>query len=554
MSTPWVWLLVPLAPLAGAALLPFWRDRLVPGLWLTCLPALATAAWPAPVLVMDYLWPAASWGGDDLITRGWLGFTALLWTCATLFAASSIGNDQHRLRFWLYWLITLSGNLLLVIAQDALSFYVGFAVMSLAAYGLVVHYGGPKPRSAGRIYLQLAIGGEMLLFAAFAMRSYAAGGALSFADWKTLPLDAPTLGLLLVGFGLKAGFWPLHVWLPLAHPAAPSPASAVLSGAMIKAGILGLWRTLPESDPLLHQWAAVLMPLGLFSIFYGTLIGLTSTQAKTALAYSSISQVGYLVVILALAWRHPQHASALAVLLVLFTAHHGLAKGALFLATGIHPLRPWYWLLLVFSALTIAGLPFSSGGAVKGELKHWFVESDFAYLSFWFTLATTGTILVLTHALWLLHKHDARTPPLPRTLPLTAPWVLLNAALLLMPWLWPLFREVLYQNLSWSKAWQAIWPMALAIALSLALLRLGWRVPDHWRQGRKLAPIVSMRLKRILQNPPIPAAKQAPDWQRWRKRERQWNRYWNSRDIVTLSAWLLTLFLLLSLIWSSGIE
>src|SRR5690606_6679290 len=118
------------------------------------------------------------------------------------------------------------------------SFYVGFTLMSLSAYGLVVHLRGPAPRQAGRLYLQLAVLGEMLLYAGILLRIHEAGGALKLSDWHSAPTSPLTATLLLVGFGIKAGFWPLHVWLPLAHPAAPAAASAVLSGAMLKAGIL----------------------------------------------------------------------------------------------------------------------------------------------------------------------------------------------------------------------------------------------------------------------------------------------------------------------------
>lgn len=549
MNLALLWLLIPLAPLLGAVLLFPYRARLVPWLWLSCLPALAAAVWPMPPLLMNYLWPAALWEAPDLLSRGWLGFTALLWACASVFASADVRNDARPRRFWVFWLLALSGNLLLVIAQDALSFYVGFTVMSLAAYGLVVHRPGPKPRRAGRIYLQMAITGEMLLFAAFAMRSYAAGGSLAFAQWQALPLDGLTLALLLVGFGLKAGFWPLHVWLPLAHPAAPSAASAVLSGAMIEAGILGLWRSLPENDPLLQQWATLLMGLGLFSAFYGVLLGLISSQVKTALAYSSISQMGYFLVILALAWRHPEHAGPLALLLMFFAAHHGLAKGALFLATAIHPLRPWFWLALAVPALAISGLPLSSGGAVKAELKHWLAESDFANLSFYFKLATVGTTLLLARALWLMRNADIGSANQPSSFAMLLPWLLLSSAALLAPWLWPHFQTVLYTSFAWSTTWELLWPMAVAMLLVWAALHFGWPVPERLRRWHTPALLYSMRLKRLLQNPPVPIAKPRLDWQWWRTRERQWNRFWNRQDIIATSTWLLCLLLLLAVLW-----
>ena len=111
----------------------------------------------------------------------------------------------------MFWQLAVAGNLLLIIATDALSFYLGFSAMSLSAYGLIVHRGGPGPRRAGRLYLQLAICGEMLLLAGLLLRTQAADQALDFASWQAQPIDHLTLALLLLGLGLKAGFWPLRL-------------------------------------------------------------------------------------------------------------------------------------------------------------------------------------------------------------------------------------------------------------------------------------------------------------------------------------------------------
>src|SRR5690606_7309656 len=116
--------------------------------------------------------------------------------------------------------------------------------------------------------------------------------------------DAPRrdliVGLVLAGFGIKAGALPLHVWLPLAHPAAPTPASAVLSGAMIKAGLLGWLRFLPLGLVALPGWAALLMVLGVVAVFFGAAAGAVQQDAKAVLAYSSISQMGLMIIGLAI--------------------------------------------------------------------------------------------------------------------------------------------------------------------------------------------------------------------------------------------------------------
>ncbi|WP_222910440.1 proton-conducting transporter membrane subunit [Pseudomonas sp. DNDY-54] len=547
----WLWLLVPLAPLlAGLGLLTL-RDRAIGWLWLACVPALAMVIWPMPALDLPMLWEGVRWGADDLLNRAWLGFTALLWGCAGVFASSSQRDDPKRMRFWTFWLLALSGNLLLIIATDALSFYLGFSAMSLSAYGLIVHQGGPGPRRAGRLYLQLAICGEMALLAALMLRSHAADGDFSFVAWQTLPMDGLTLLLLLIGLGLKAGFWPLHVWLPLAHPAAPAPASAVLSGAMLKAGFLGLWRCLPEQDSLLSGWADVLLAVGIFGAIYPALLGLCAGKAKAVLAYSSVSQMGYLLMLLALAWHHPQQRQALTVVLVLYGVHHGLAKGALFLAAGlIHAgrLPRSGWLLLAVPALAIIGLPLTSGGAVKTALKDaWHAGAFEAWLP-WLTVSSLTTALLLTRALWLLHR-DATDAPSSRPPVLQVlPWALLSSLSLLLPWAWPALRAPMLHGLYPGGVWAALWPLLVALGIAGVAITRGWAVPAWLASMPDPVLWSSLKLKRLVQRPPLAVPVFHPDRSRWRRRERRWNRFWN-RGALALSTGLLAALLWLGWLW-----
>jgi hydrogenase-4 component B len=549
--TSWLWLIVPLAPLLAGLSLLILRDRAVGWLWIGCVPALAMVIWPAPALDLPMLWEGVRWGADDQLSRAWLGFTTLLWGCAGVFASSSQQDDPRRLRFWTFWLLALSGNLLLIIATDALSFYLGFSAMSLSAYGLIVHQGGPGPRRAGRLYLQLAICGEMALLAGLMLRSHAADGNFAFAAWRALPIDGLTLLLLLTGLGLKAGFWPLHVWLPLAHPAAPAPASAVLSGAMLKAGFLGLWRCLPEADPLLSGWADGLLAVAIFGAIYPAFLGLCAGKAKAVLAYSSVSQMGYLLMLLALVWRHPQQVQALTVVLVLYGVHHGLAKGALFLAAGLtHAgrLPRSGWLLLAVPALAIIGLPLTSGGAVKTALKEaWHAGSFEAWLP-WLSLSSLTTALLLTRALWLLRRDAADAPPSRPPLAQLLPWALLSSLALLLPWFWPALRGPMSHGVYPGGVWSALWPLLLALVLAMLALRLGWSIPSRLAAGPKLTLWLSLRLKRLVQRPPLVAPSANPDQPRWRQRERCWNRLWNTGTLA-MSAWLLMALLWLGWLW-----
>lgn len=546
----WLWLLVPFAPLLGAALLPWLRERALPWLWLSGLPALLAALQPPVALELPWLWEGVRWGADDVLTRAWLGFSAVLWTCAAIFASSSLGNGAGRLRFWMFWQLAVAGNLLLIIATDALSFYLGFSAMSLSAYGLIVHRGGPGPRRAGRLYLQLAICGEMLLLAGLLLRTQAADQAFDFASWQAQPIDHLTLALLLLGLGLKAGFWPLHVWLPLAHPEAPAPASAVLSGAMVKAGILGIWRCVPETDPTLTAWSMPLLLIGLFGALYAAALGLCAGKSKAVLAWSSVSQMGWLLMVLALAWSLEAPSPALLTLLVLFGVHHGLAKGALFLAAGmVHEgrlPRPG-WLLLVLPALAIMGAPLTSGATVKYLFKDALHDSLFAAWTPWLTLASFATALLLLRALWLVWR-DQQHASAPPAAGQWLPWALLSLASVALPWMWPALREPLLAGLYPAGLWAALWPLLLAVVLAGLARQRHWRVPARLARLPNPALSASLALTRLLRQPPLPEPSVRLDGSRWRQRERRWNRRWE-RGALTLSAWLLVLLLWLGWWW-----
>ncbi len=547
----WLWLLVPFAPLLGGVFLLCLRERSLPWLWLACVPALLVALQPPAALELPWLWEGVRWGGSDSLTRAWLGFSALLWGCAAVFANSSLSRDPRRLRFWAFWQLALAGNLLLIIATDALSFYLGFSAMSLSAYGLIVHRGGPGPRRAGRLYLQLAICGEMLLLAGLLLRTHSTGQAFDFVTWQAQPIDNLTLALLLLGLGLKAGFWPLHVWLPLAHPEAPAPASAVLSGAMLKAGILGIWRCVPEGDPTLAAWSTPLLVAGIFGALYAAALGLCAAKSKAVLAYSSVSQMGWMLMILALAWGLDEPSAGILAVLLLFGVHHGLAKGALFLAAGmVHEgrLPRLAWALLLLPALAIMGAPLSSGAAVKYLLKDAWHDSAFAAWAPWLTLASFATALLLLRALWLMWRDQqhapAQRPPFGQWLP----WAVLSTASLLLPWAWPALREPLLDGLYPGGLWAALWPLLAALTLTGWALRRAWQVPSRLARLPNPALWASLYVTRVLRQPPLPVPAIHLERNRWRQRERRWNRKWE-RGALTLSAWLLVLLLWLGWLW-----
>ncbi|MCK8786247.1 complex I subunit 5 family protein [Roseomonas sp. NAR14] len=504
-------LLVPLGMALACLAAP--RARPLGWLVLAPLPALAAAllAADAPPLLFG---PAAARIQLALDRPGalLLGGAALLWSAAGAYAAAYLRGKPHHRAFAAWWLLTLFGNLGVFVAGDLISFYVAFSFASLAAYGLVMHDRTPQAWRAGNIYLALAVLGEVALLAGFVLlAAITPGKSLAIADLIAALPDYPrrglVIGLLVAGFGLKAGLVPLHVWLPVAHPAAPMPASAVLSGAIVKAGIIGLLRFLPLDTAAAgwgDSWGTALLALGLLTAFYGVALGVTQRNPKTVLAYSTVSQMGVLTAVIGagMAAEVPGTAPETAYVAAYYGLHHLLAKGALFLSVGIAMAmagrRGWPGLLSVglpvaLVALGMAGLPMTGGALAKLAAKPVLGDGVAKLLA---SLSAAGTTLLMLHFLALLAglarggatgrgvpAQGSPAPGMPGTgMPGTGipagmvlPWLLMLLAALLLPW--PLFPGDPTLALTPAALWEAAWPPLLGLLLYFGLRRVRDRLP-----------------------------------------------------------------------------
>ncbi|MGE5154338.1 MAG: proton-conducting transporter membrane subunit [Bdellovibrio bacteriovorus] len=430
------WLLATagLAPLLLAALARWGR------LWWT--PALA----PLPALVAALLVPDGArleipWLllgcvlGLDATGRLFLGFSALLWLAAGVYTAWDPGSRQAAGvgRFRVFFLLAMGGNLWLILGQDLVSFYTGFAVMGIAAYGLVVHAAGPQALRAGRVYLALTLAGELALFAALVLVAHETG-SLTPAAADLAGLGDLTFALLVLGLGIKAGLVPLHVWLPLAYPAAPPAAAAVLSGAMSKVALLGWLRYLPLGQVAAPDWGALLILLGLASMALSIPVGLVQSDPRAVLAYSSVGKVGLLVLILGLVLMEPTLAPLGVAAVALYAAHHGLVKGALFLGVGLRAgtgTPRWVLAGLGFLALAMAGAPLTSGAVAKLGIQAPLNTVDWSWLHGLVALGAAGMVLLMLRFLWATwHLQSSAGHPSPWA---AMAWWLLVAVVALFP-------------------------------------------------------------------------------------------------------------------------
>jgi formate hydrogenlyase subunit 3/multisubunit Na+/H+ antiporter MnhD subunit len=288
---------------------------------------------------------------------------------------------------WALYDILGASMVVVVLARNAVLFLVAWEVMALSSFFLVTMENERESvRRAGWTYLVATHLGTTALFFLFILMGREAG-SLDFdrfaAAGAALHHQAPLFfWLALIGFGAKAGIVPFHVWLPEAHPAAPSHVSALMSGVMIKTGIYGLIRTLMWLGPPPVTWAWTLIAIGLVSGILGVLMALAQHDLKRLLAYHSVENIG--IIVLGLGIGVLGQATGLPVLAVLgyggallHTVNHAVFKGLLFLAAGsvLHGARtldlehlgglmrrmPWTGAAFLAGAVAICGLPPLNG-------------------------------------------------------------------------------------------------------------------------------------------------------------------------------------------------
>ncbi len=482
--------LAPLLPLAVVwplvlalfCLVPGWGPRMIALLPLAPVPALG-AALVAPRDQVARIPGILLDGGLVLGDTGavFLGGAALLWVCAGIYAARFMDRDPRPASFALFWNLVLAGNLGVFIAADIVSFYVFFALVSLMAYPLVIHDRKPASLRAGTAYIVLAVIGETALLAAFMTASFEAGGSLWIADVRAglgLPGSSPAiLWLMILGFGIKAGLMPLHVWLPVAHPAAPVPASAVLSGAIVKAGIFGLLAFLPfgVSVPVAGTTLAL---LGFTGLFTGALLGLAQPGGKAVLAYSTVSQMGLVMGVLGAALAAGVPGAVVLPAAALYALSHGLAKGALFLSYGLAPWCGTGWrralvAVALLLALSIAGLPFTAGALAKSAIK--VPAGPLGATLIGLSALTSALVLARFLAVIPPARPGASRPPLRLVLPVLA---LAGAALVLPVVLYPTVAgKAPFAATTLAGLLESAWPLALAGLLVIGALALGLKPP-----------------------------------------------------------------------------
>ena len=265
---------------------------------------------------------------------------AFMWFCAALLSPQYFKGHHHLGRYHAFFLLTLGATMGVFLSADLITTFIFFEIMSFASYTWVVQEQDPEAMSAGKTYLTIAVlGGMVLLMGLFLL--YDVTGTLVVADLSAAVAAAgksPKLYVaafcMLVGFGAKAGLFPLHIWLPRAHPVAPAPASALLSGVLTKTGVFGMLLITANILVEDHVWGYALLVLGAITMVLGAVIAVFSTNLKRTLACSSLSQIGFITVGVSMIALLGEENALAANGTVLYMLNHSLVKLVLFLCAG----------------------------------------------------------------------------------------------------------------------------------------------------------------------------------------------------------------------------
>ena len=316
----------------------WWTGSVLALSLLSVLPVLFSPALELPLFRLSDNLPVFLRSDDT--GKYFAAVMSFVWCMAGFYSFGYLKGEEHLPRYYAFTLITMGVLMALCFSGNIITYYMCYELMTLLTVPLVMHEMTPDSVAAGIKYLIFSvIGASLVLLGIFQLApymsswSFAPGGILDAEKVAGHENTVVAIALIMaLGFGTKAGMFPLHGWLPTAHPVAPASASAVLSGIITKAGVLGILRSvyfLIGPDLLRGSWMQITwMVLTLLTVFMGSLLAFRENLLKKRLAWSSVSQVSY--VLFGLSTMHPVGVVGA----LLHVAAHALIKNTLFMSAG----------------------------------------------------------------------------------------------------------------------------------------------------------------------------------------------------------------------------
>ena len=322
--------------------------------------------------------------------------TGVIWFLTTIFSKQYFAAERNRNRYYFFMLFTEGATMGVFLSSDLFTTLVFFEIMSMTSYVLVLHEETKEALRAGQTYLAVAVlGGLVTLMGLFLL--YQKTGTLEFAALREsigqLEDKSAYYGigvLILFGFAAKAGLFPLHIWLPNAYTQAPAPASALLSCLLTKTGVFGIMILTANLFLYDAAWGNFMLILGMITMLMGAVLAVFSVNLKRTLACSSMSQIGFIMVGIAMQGILGEHNAIAAAGTLLHFINHSLLKLVLFLSAGVIYMhtraldlntiqgygrnKPFLKLVFLMALLGIGGIPFWNGYISKTLLHEGIVE------------------------------------------------------------------------------------------------------------------------------------------------------------------------------------
>ncbi len=458
--------------------------------------------------------------------------TAFAWLVSAVFTVDYMKKGENRARYTFFLLLTLSGTSGVFLSADLYTTFVFFEIMSFASYAWVAHEETDDARRAATTYLVIAvIGGLTALMGIWLLQDVT--GTLVIRDLSSAiaaargaaDIDARLLAAaicMFIGFGAKAGLFPLHIWLPKAHAAAPATASSLLSGILTKGGIFGVIVVSCEVMAGNEAWGVMTLCVAVLTMLVGGILALIDNHIKRTLACSSVSQIGFILTGCAVLTLEPGSGLA-AGGVVLHMLNHSLCKLVLFTAAGVaylntHTLeleklrgwgrgKPLFLLCFLLGAWGITGLPGGSGYISKTLLHESLAEHAAAAANpvfftacEWLFLISGGLTLAYMVKLFVvlfLEKPERKTQKKPYMSPATAAALTVPALLIpvlgLLPGLtanrlaessMPFFNAEIFEGAAYF-SWESLKGAGISILIGAAVYFLIVRTVAMRKKGAR---------------------------------------------------------------------
>ncbi|SHK00303.1 complex I subunit 5 family protein [Tepidibacter formicigenes] len=333
--------------------------------------------------------------------------TAFIWFLTTIYSTQYLIKYKKRNRYYAFFMLTLSSTIGIFISENILNLFTFFEIMAFTSYVLVIHDEDEYSHDAGKIYLEMSIASGLITLM----------GILLLYDYtSTLNIGEMSLRMnnignvkyaigfsLMIGFAVKASMFPLHVWLPKVYPAAPTPATAVLSGILAKSGVYGIMIVsvfIMNNDTL---FSIILLIFSFLSMFIGGFLAMFQRNIKRILAYSSMSQIGYMLMGIALIGFLKEHSEIAIYGSIYHIVNHALFKVLLFMGAGIIYMildelsinkiqgfgkyKNILKIAFLIGIFGVIGMPGFNGFISKTLLHHALSEVHHKYHTIWLSIA-----------------------------------------------------------------------------------------------------------------------------------------------------------------------